>query len=359
MINRRKQYASDERGALLGSSYLENNPQSNAGASIDIGPQKNDNTLSGYSADGPNLYSNLVQLPVQRKTRDKSPESTLPHINFLNRSSNPGSTSSSNLGQRQIRNETYELQPNGIHHSRAIDLSLGQSSFKPPSQTDFIYYTVQPGDTLQNLSVRYSCPVASIKRLNNLWSDQEFYGLIRLKLPVGKLRLIADVIDAEKTSKTFLSQVPTTGERLLPSVGASRQSTVAPSDVVEPQFQESELHNAVNPIRLEPEFELTRNTSDSIFKDYDLNIEKARTAALSYEDNASLIMQTLAQGGNIIDDNCDELAQSDSEILQYDISDYGLSYNGLLLFIFIVCLICPLAYVIYLEETHHESNKAS
>lgn len=356
MLNRRKQYAGDEREALLGASSPENNPQSIAGAFIDIGQiaQLNDATSPGYSTNLTNLHLTAAQHPVQRKTRDKSPEAR--HNNLVNRYSDSGTISFSNIGQRHFRNETHEIQLNGVHHSRAVDLSLSHDSFRHNSQADFIYYTVQPGDTLQNLSFKYSCPVASIKRLNNLWSDQEFYGLTRLKLPAGKLRLIADVIDAEQTSKKDTSNNSTDGKSPSSS-SALQRSTVAPSNVVESDFRGVHHYNELKSTNLEPELQATKS-SDSIFKDYDLNIEKARTAALSYEDNASLIMQTLAQSGNIIDDS-DELAQGDAEILLYDMTDYGLSYNGLLLFIFIVCLICPLAYVIYLEETHHDSNKAS
>lgn len=351
MLNRRKQYAGDERDALLGLTFLENGPHSNSGACIDIDciAQSNSAGASDYSTYPTSSHYPPEPYLVQKKTRDKSPEPA--HIS-LNRYPNP-SNSSSIIGHRHSRNDANELQLNGVHHWRALDLSSSHESFRHHSPVDFIYYTVQPGDTLQNLSVKYSCPVASIKRLNNLWSDQEFYGLTRLKLPAGKLRLIADVIDAEQTSKTDTSTVPTTVKSAT-GLDASQQSSVA---LINSKCREFEHFNGSESTSSDPELRPT-NSSDSIFKNYDLNIEKARTAALSYEDNASAIMQTLVKSGNMIDDDSNEIAKRDSEILLYDMSDYGLSYNGLLLFIFIVCLICPLAYVIYLEETHHDTNKA-
>lgn len=216
---------------------------------------------------------------------------------------------------------------------------------------DYIYYTVQPGDTLQNLSVRYSCPVASIKRLNNLWSDQDFYGLARIKLPVGKFRLIADLVDP-------------------PSLQVAQPIT----ESFEPRwnFQEDDINHTststflanlgddnVNYQHVNGWIVGGNNGQNTIFTDFDKNIEKARTAAQNYNEHATAIMQTLAQNGDVVnEDDPHRRARRGAETLINDMFDYGLSYNGLILFIFIVCLIFPLAYVIYLEETHHDlTNK--
>lgn len=210
--------------------------------------------------------------------------------------------------------------------SRDIRLTLKHTQ----PTIEYIHYTLQPGDTLHNISVRFSCSVAAIKRLNNLWSDQDFYAFTKLKLPVGKLRLITDLIE--------------------PS--SNNQEEVA----ADGQFDSRSFH---------PSTASANNVQaggDQIFKDVDTNIESARRAASSYENHASEIMQSLAQGGNLVADEHDlnkrlldpnRIAQREAETLLNDMTDYGLSYSGLILFVFIVCLICPLAYVIYLEETHH------
>lgn len=223
---------------------------------------------------------------------------------------------------------------------------LIQPQISSPTSQDVIYYTIQPGDTLHNVSIKYSCPVTTIKRLNNIWSDQDFYGLSRLKLPAGKLGLKAEIINAEKeqhsdtqVDKILLLDTPTVG--ILPSsppppppppqlslidAGGYAQSSN--------QFNENVIPNC--------------SAGDSVFRELDLNIEKARTAARSYSDNANAISE------EILDPN--RIARQEAETLLNDMSDYGLSYSGLILFIFIVCLICPLAYVIYLEERPKLSN---
>lgn len=285
---------------------------------------------------------------------------------------------------RLIRSENND---NYFYSASALPKDSIELNFNEPrstNQIDFVYYTVKPGDTLHNLSVKYSCPVASIKRLNNLWSDQEFFGLTKVKLPTGKLRLIADVI--EEASNETLPNTTTTTSLGQPNNSNNLQSnheTTSDDNIhlysrqtpfyiysnpnEELNAQENYVQTISNNDYLGPIDNNNLIRSDSIFRDFDLNIEKARTAALSYNENASAIMQSLAQSGNIVDDNNEsnedylndpnKIARREAEILLNDMSDFGLSYSGLILFVFIVCLIFPLAYVIYLEETHNNEFK--
>lgn len=51
-----------------------------------------------------------------------------------------------------------------------------------PDQT--IQCDIQPSDTLLSLSLKYNVPLAELKRVNNILSDQGFYALKRIKIPV-------------------------------------------------------------------------------------------------------------------------------------------------------------------------------
>lgn len=246
--------------------------------------------------------------------------------------------------------DSYELSRVGSTSNTGHALDNDEYRFK--QQTNYMHYTIQPGDTLQNLSVRYSCPVASIKRINNLWSDQEFYGLSKLRLPLGRLKLLADVLhendDQQSNERVRLSQ---TSDLRDTQFDSTRGSSVASMS------QNSLDHSSGQFIRANIQNEFRDNRTDSLFHDLDSSIEKARIAAKSYDENASAIMQTLAQTGNIVDDSdLDRRAQTLTETPLNDLSEFGLSYNFLILFIFIICLVCPLAYVIYLEETHHRDQ---
>ena len=53
---------------------------------------------------------------------------------------------------------------------------------------------VQPGDTLAKLSLKYSIPVAELKRVNNILSDQYFYALKRIKIPVRTASLLTELL---------------------------------------------------------------------------------------------------------------------------------------------------------------------
>jgi len=53
---------------------------------------------------------------------------------------------------------------------------------------------VQPGDTLQSLSLKYNVPLAELKRVNNLLTEAEFYALKRIKIPVKTASLLTEIL---------------------------------------------------------------------------------------------------------------------------------------------------------------------
>ena len=274
-------------------------------------------------------------------------------------------SSHSQLGpSKRNHGDTYELSGFSASSSNTEAYLIETDDIRYKQPANYIYYTIQPGDTLQNLSVRYSCPVASIKRLNNLWSDLEFFGLSKIKLPLGRLRLLADVIDGGEQPNASSEGVAHDSE--LKSAREFMHHDVSP--LLTSQGGSDTRGHKESPRGLDPEIRQTNLHNEdwmrtiSLFKNLDTSIESAKKAARSYNDNASAIMQTLAQTGNIVDasdfEEKNNPARREAELPLNDLSDFGLSYNFLLLFIFIICLICPLAYVIYLEETHHRDTHA-
>lgn len=375
MLNRRKQpqdiggHASDERQALLLGQDNNTAGQSRS-ASGDVNYV--DSTSSTHleprrvplirSVSGPRKATyTLPDGPVIANTNSDAFRRPISH-RLTSNSTNPSySTAIHPQHFNQYQGDSYELTSVDRTDSRAI-ISIQSSSpcINNHKPSEFIVYTIQPGDTLHNLSVRYSCPVASIKRLNHLWSDQEFHGLRKIKLPVGKLRLIADVISEQESSASVACSGPHQPKpyerELVETLGntISNHSIGNNTDYIQttPKRVESVAQ------LLDDDTTGTLLQTDSLFKNFDQNIEKARLAARSYDDNANALMQTLAESGNLVANEDDETseAQRQAEILLNDLSDFGLSYNFLILFIFIVCLAGPLAYVIYLEETHRDPH---
>ncbi|XP_048360477.1 lysM and putative peptidoglycan-binding domain-containing protein 3 isoform X1 [Sphaerodactylus townsendi] len=82
--------------------------------------------------------------------------------------------------------EVYELRPRGREKVR-------QSSTR--ERTDdviFITKDIQEGDTLNAIALQYCCSVADIKRLNNLITDQDFFALRSIKIPVKKFSVLTE-----------------------------------------------------------------------------------------------------------------------------------------------------------------------
>jgi len=76
------------------------------------------------------------------------------------------------------------LQLGTLHYKKSEDLGPGGPGTcrQPPDQT--IQCDIQPADTLLSLSLKYNVPLAELKRVNNILSDQGFYALKRIKIPV-------------------------------------------------------------------------------------------------------------------------------------------------------------------------------
>lgn len=80
----------------------------------------------------------------------------------------------------------------------------GQRNHELPKETGalFVKRNIEDGDTLQSLSLRYGCPVAELKRVNNIIRDQEFYALTSVKIPVKKHSFLVEQITKEEDIKT-------------------------------------------------------------------------------------------------------------------------------------------------------------
>jgi len=82
---------------------------------------------------------------------------------------------------RKLSDEPYAL------------IEVGDTPRSPPLD-QCVETEVQPGDTLAKLSLKYSIPVAELKRVNNILSDQYFYALKRIKIPVRTASLLTELL---------------------------------------------------------------------------------------------------------------------------------------------------------------------
>ncbi|XP_064152579.1 lysM and putative peptidoglycan-binding domain-containing protein 3 isoform X1 [Anguilla rostrata] len=84
--------------------------------------------------------------------------------------------------------DSYELRPRGRERLR-----------RPASRDridDIIYLVreIKEGDTLNAIALQYFCSVADIKRANNLLTEQDFFALRSLKIPVKRFSALTESV---------------------------------------------------------------------------------------------------------------------------------------------------------------------
>src|SRR5699024_10059683 len=61
-------------------------------------------------------------------------------------------------------------------------------------KVDFIFHEIKPNDTLQGIALRYNCTTAKLRLYNHLMSDQDFYGISYIKIPVIKNSVLKETL---------------------------------------------------------------------------------------------------------------------------------------------------------------------
>ncbi|CAL8346874.1 unnamed protein product [Lota lota] len=86
--------------------------------------------------------------------------------------------------------EIFELRSRGRERLRR--------SASRERMDDIIYLArdVQEGDTLNSLALHYHCSVADLKRANNLLTEQDFFALRSVKIPVRRFSVLTETYNA-------------------------------------------------------------------------------------------------------------------------------------------------------------------
>lgn len=73
--------------------------------------------------------------------------------------------------------------------------------FQPMSKSmHYVEHQIKDGDSLQKLSLIYRCPVAELKRVNRLFSNQEFYALKKVRIPVKNYSILTEILPTAECS---------------------------------------------------------------------------------------------------------------------------------------------------------------
>ncbi|XP_051546910.1 lysM and putative peptidoglycan-binding domain-containing protein 3-like [Myxocyprinus asiaticus] len=122
--------------------------------------------------------------------------------------------------------ETFELRSRGKERYRR--------STSKDRKDDIVYLIrdIKEGDTLNSISLQYICTVADIKRANNLLTEQDFFALRSIRIPVRKFSSFTETHNTApfKTSSPGgtrrITEIPISGTSLDTSSSSSSVDSV-------------------------------------------------------------------------------------------------------------------------------------
>lgn len=91
--------------------------------------------------------------------------------------------------------EMTELRPRSRNKRSYASTKIASKQSK---KTETIDREIQPSDTIQSFSLQYGCTIAELRRVNNLYSDQDFYALTTIKIPVQPHGILTEVSDKKQ-----------------------------------------------------------------------------------------------------------------------------------------------------------------
>jgi LysM repeat protein len=214
-----------------------------------------------------------------------------------------------------------------------------KESFSSEPQVEYTYYDIQPGDSLQGICLRYACSVNQVRRMNRLMTDQDFYGLRRLKLPLGKFGLLEELL-RQQTDLLLFENNNQTHTRHKSSPGSALSVTTRPKR----DYPSNDISIAINtdPKQITVDDMLIIK---NVFEDLDHHVERAKAAAADYEKRAADIVEEI----DITSDNRHSCRVSKIPELFFSGENFGLNLKKLLILMFVVCLVIPL---VYMQQAH-------
>ncbi|XP_050008437.1 lysM and putative peptidoglycan-binding domain-containing protein 3 [Alexandromys fortis] len=218
--------------------------------------------------------------------------------------------------------EVYELRSRGKEKVRR--------STSRDRLDDIIILTrdIQEGDTLNAVALQYCCTVADIKRVNNLISDQDFFALRSIKIPVKKFSSLTESLHPLKGRQG--SQPP-------PVAFAQEQDTVPVEDSLS-----------------------SRGSAGSFLKEVDRDIEELVKCTDTKKENLNEVVSALAAQQIHFEPDSRSTHRKDP----YYGADWGIGWWTAVVIMLIVGIITPVFYLLYYEilakvDVSHHSTVGS
>ncbi|XP_038621645.1 lysM and putative peptidoglycan-binding domain-containing protein 3 [Tachyglossus aculeatus] len=217
--------------------------------------------------------------------------------------------------------EVYELRPRGREKNR-------RSSSRDRCD-DIVLLTkdIQEGDTLIAIALQYCCSVADIKRVNNLISDQDFFALRSVKIPVKKFSVLTETHYSPK------GRPP-----LHPAAAPGPQDAAPASDPPSPN-----------------------ETAGGFLQEVDRDIEQIVRCTDTKKENLNEVVSALATQQVCFEPEGKSVRRKDP----YYGADWGIGWWTAVVIMLIVGIVTPVFYLLYYEVlvkvdvSHHSTVESS
>ncbi|XP_055460036.1 lysM and putative peptidoglycan-binding domain-containing protein 3 isoform X2 [Psammomys obesus] len=217
--------------------------------------------------------------------------------------------------------EVYELRSRGKEKVRR--------STSRDRLDDIIILTkdIQEGDTLNAVALQYCCTVADIKRVNNLISDQDFFALRSIKIPVKRFSSLTETLHPPKGRQGLHP----------PPAPCVEEQEMVPAD----SFSSSE-------------------SAGSFLKEVDRDIEQIVKCTDTKKENLNEVVSALAAPQIRFEHANKSLHRKDP----YFGADWGIGWWTAVVIMLIVGIVTPVFYLLYYEilakvDVSHHSTVGS
>ncbi|KAF5307612.1 hypothetical protein FQR65_LT06768 [Abscondita terminalis] len=233
------------------------------------------------------------------------------------------------MKQRQrprIQNQHYVRLPGKDSDESAdeTELFVKKSVFQDVQTVDKV---VEENDTLQALSIRYHCPIAELKRLNNIHRENEIFARKTVKVPVRPFSIaLASVHTSGSNSPNETTDKGIDVEAL--SIKLNEELLTNLNHKVNLSNNSAEVNDVIFNSNVKP-----------VSKSCD-NIDLSFTNAVHLDEEVRLIPHTVP---------VDDLIVS-----KFSCSDSDISWVTLIICVVIVIVAVPLIYILYIAE--HPEN---
>lgn len=200
--------------------------------------------------------------------------------------------------------DEYELRPRGREKARR------STSRERLDDIVLLSRDIREGDTLNSIALQYSCTVADLKRANNLISEQDFFALRSIKIPVKRFSVLTE-------------------SHFSPKGKAQRPAS----------FQASEEYQENNPVLF-----LSSETADSFLQEVDRDIESIVRCTDTTKENLHEVVSALTQDQSFATEPL--LAKRKDPHFG---ADWGLGWWTAVVIMVIVGIITPVFYFLYYE----------